>query len=65
MVTTVVWPARQTPSAEVVFEKQKHTSTYLLKLYLSSKTSMFLQNAEKCWKSDSEVNFPQCSEILC
>ena len=37
MVTTVVWPARQTPSAEVVFEKQKHTSTYLSKLYLWSK----------------------------
>ena len=69
MVTTVVWPARQTPSAEVVFEKQKHPSTYLLKLYLSSKISkcfhkmMILFNVLK-FKHGSEMNLSYVEDLL-
>ena len=48
MVTTVVWRARQTPSAEVVFDKQKHTSYHLFiqTIFVVKDFNMFSQNTE-------------------
>ena len=69
MVTTAVWPARQTPSAEVVFEKQKHPSTYLLKLLKLVKNfkkfhkMMILFNVLK-FKHGSEMNLSYVEDLL-